>query len=90
MFLRSTLDGQGSLPALSAFRPIMGEAAIVAKFAIAIPFVVVGVMTPVLAVSSGTQCTTMYRCQRPNEHTDRCEQDTKTESENYFMILVEK
>ncbi len=47
------------------------------------------VTTLVLAVSSGTHSTTMYRCQRPNENTVRCGHDRKTESENYFMILVD-
>ena len=49
--------------------------------------VVGGVTTLVLAVSSGTHSTTMYKCQRLNGHTVRCEQDRKTESENYFLLL---
>ena len=29
----------------------------------------------------------MYKCQRSNKHTDRCERDEKKRSENYFMLL---
>ena len=44
-------------------------------------------MTLILAVSSGIHCTTMYKCQRSNKHSDRSERDEKNRSENYFMIL---
>ena len=44
-------------------------------------------MTLILAVSSGIHCTTMYKCQRSNKNTDRCERDEKNRSENYFMLL---